>query len=115
MDNCIVNCIPQLACDILMESHIKNDGQKYINAQQAFLAFIWWPVKILINYFCVFLPLPSRECICRSCISFIVSKSRVLVLGISYLSSVGLKYKAVVVIIKGIMIHVLIVSNAMFK
>lgn len=36
-------------------------------------------------------------------------------LGISHLSSVWLKYKAVVVIIKGIMIHVLIVSNAMFK
>lgn len=37
-------------------------------------------------------------------------------LGISHLSSVGLKYKAVVVIIKGIMIHVLIASNnAMFK
>lgn len=54
MDNCVVNCIPQLTCDILMESHIKNDGQKYINAQQAFLAFIWWPVKILINYFCLY-------------------------------------------------------------
>lgn len=40
MDNCVVNCIPQLACDILMKSHIKSDGQKYINAQQAFLAFI---------------------------------------------------------------------------
>lgn len=37
-------------------------------------------------------------------------------LGISHLSSMGLKCKAVVVIIKDIMIHVLIVSNdAMFK
>lgn len=37
-------------------------------------------------------------------------------LGISHLSSVGLKYKAVGVTTKGVMIHVLIVSNnAMFK
>lgn len=30
--NCRVNHVPQLACDILVESHIKNDGQTNLNA-----------------------------------------------------------------------------------
>lgn len=30
--NCGVNCVPHLACDTSVETHIKNDGQTNINA-----------------------------------------------------------------------------------